>query len=232
MIKYKHFSFDLWLTLIKSNPLYKKERVKFIYNHYNFSRNTIDEISSVIRQVDLMCNQVNESAGKNLDSQEMYLMVFYLLNGSNFDYKSLDLSKFSLDMSNLVRKYPPVLLNNDVIPTLKGIKDSGKTINILSNTGFIKGKAVNEILSGLEINHFFDFKIYSDEEDLSKPNPALFDVLVENVKTLHNDANFKLLDIVHVGDNIIADIQGAQNIGLSAFLIHETNSIKNLMLHV
>ena len=87
----KHFSFDLWLTIIKSNPLFKSKRVTFFHEHYNFSNHSEKEIKSVFRKVDLMCNQVNESVGFNLDTKEMYLMVLYLLNENSIDYSEIDI---------------------------------------------------------------------------------------------------------------------------------------------
>lgn len=35
MQKFKHYSFDLWLTLIKSNPEFKLKRTIFFYDKFN-----------------------------------------------------------------------------------------------------------------------------------------------------------------------------------------------------
>jgi len=32
---YRHYSFDLWLTLIKSNPGFKAERAHYFFENYN-----------------------------------------------------------------------------------------------------------------------------------------------------------------------------------------------------
>ena len=34
---HEHYSFDLWLTLIKSNPLFKPARIEYFFENYNFS---------------------------------------------------------------------------------------------------------------------------------------------------------------------------------------------------
>jgi putative hydrolase of the HAD superfamily len=72
---YQHYSFDLWLTLIKSNPYFKIERTKIFHRDFNPAGKSIDDVARAFRQVDLMCNAVNERTGKNIDADEMYLMV-------------------------------------------------------------------------------------------------------------------------------------------------------------
>ena len=43
MKTYKHYSFDLWLTLIKSNPTFKKERALFFHKHLNAAGKSLEE---------------------------------------------------------------------------------------------------------------------------------------------------------------------------------------------
>ena len=223
----KHFSFDLWLTLIKSNPLFKAKRVTFFYEHYNFSKHSEKEIKSVFRKVDLMCNQVNESVGFNLDTKEMYLMVLYLLNENTIDYSKIDINKLYDQMENLVLSYPPVILNKKIIPILQILKEKNKTVSLLSNTGFIEGKTIDKILKKLALKKYFDFEIYSDQQNLSKPNQRLFEIVFKKTCEIHNNS-LETKDIMHIGDNIIADIQGAQNYGMSTFHVSDNHSFEKL----
>ncbi len=223
----KHFSFDLWLTLIKSNPLFKGNRVNFFYQQYNFSNHSEREIKSVFRKVDLMCNQVNESVGLNLDSKEMYLMVLYLLNENSIDYNKIDINKLYNEMENLVLSYPPIILNKKVVPILQILKEKNKTISLLSNTGFIKGKTIDKILKKLDLKKYFDFEIYSDQQNLSKPNQRLFEIVFKKTCESYN-SSLKAKDIMHIGDNPIADIQGAQNYGMSTFYVSDDHSFEKL----
>ena len=64
MSRFRHYSFDLWLTLIKSNPAYKPERAGIFYRDYNSLNKSLEEIAAIFRQVDLMCNAINEKTGK------------------------------------------------------------------------------------------------------------------------------------------------------------------------
>ncbi|RYD21052.1 MAG: HAD family hydrolase, partial [Spirochaetia bacterium] len=72
MKKYKHYSFDLWMTLIRSNPAFKLERTRFFYQHFNCKEKTLEEVGLVFRQIDVMCNAINEKTGGNIHAEEMY----------------------------------------------------------------------------------------------------------------------------------------------------------------
>jgi len=223
----KHFSFDLWLTIIKSNPLFKSKRVTFFYEHYNFSNHSEKEIKSIFRKVDLMCNQVNESVGFNLDTKEMYLMVLYLLNENSIDYSEIDINKLYDQMENLALSYPPVILNQKIVPILQILKEKNKTVSLLSNTGFIEGKTINKLLKKLDLKKYFDFEIYSDEQNLSKPNKELFEIVFKKTCEIYN-IPLKTKDIMHIGDNPIADIHGAQNYGMSTLQVSDEHSFEKL----
>lgn len=226
----KHFSFDLWSTLIKSNTNFKKERTLHFYKHFNSLNKSVEETKTVFRTVDLMCNATNERTGKNIDAEEMYLMVIYLLNDSFAPFGTLDLEVLYQDMEQLILQYRPVLFNTQTIDSLKRIKDNpNHTLNILSNTAFIKGVTLRKILIGLELTPYFDFEIYSDEVGLSKPNAEIYEVLLAQIRNIRKDNNISLDQIIHIGDNPIADIQGAESFGMKAFQINSNNkTINNL----
>ena len=220
---YKHYSFDLWLTLIKSNPGFKIERTKIFHERYNPFSKSIEEVGLVFRQVDLMCNSINEKTGKNIDSDEMYLMVINIISNYKSDFSNVDTGLIYKDMEQLLFKYMPIIYADETISTLLHLKEQrGCTISLLSNTGFIKGATLRTILKELGLYNLFDFQIYSDEVGLSKPNSNLFNLMLNRIFQL-NDA-YTLQDVLHVGDNFVADIKGAENVGIQGFLIN-SNSI-------
>lgn len=177
---YQHYSFDLWLTLIKSNPGFKSERTKIFHRDFNPDHKSIDEVALAFRQVDLMCNAVNERTGKNIDSDEMYLMVISLLNNNQLNLYDIDTDELYAGMEQLVFQYMPVLYSDETIEVLARLKDmSGSTFSILSNTGFIRGVTLRKILMELKLHPYFDFQLYSDEVGLSKPNPDFFNLMLK-----------------------------------------------------
>jgi putative hydrolase of the HAD superfamily len=229
---YQHYSFDLWLTLIKSNPEFKIQRTKIFHRDFNPSNKSIDEVARIFRQVDLMCNAVNENTGKNIDSDEMYLMVISLINDNRLNIKDIDTGKLYKDMETLLFNYLPVPYSPVTIEVLDHLKKKrGGTFSLLSNTGFIKGLTLKKVLTELKIDQYFDFQLYSDEAGMSKPNPAFFELMLQNIKRVNHPKQINLNNIIHVGDNPVTDVEGANAAGIKSMLINSNNqditSLKN-----
>jgi putative hydrolase of the HAD superfamily len=224
MRAYKHYSFDLWLTLIKSNPIFKKERALFFYKYLNSSEKSLEEIELIFRKVDLMCNAINQKSGRNLSAEEMYLMVIYKINGSNNTFENLDLKWLLHEMEQIFFQYIPTIYNAETLSTLYTLKEiPNVSMSILSNTAFIKGSSLRVVVEKLGMAHFFDFQLYSDEVNMSKPNYEFFALMIENIYHKRPDDNLTFDEVIHVGDNVIADIDGANNLGINSFLINSNN---------
>jgi putative hydrolase of the HAD superfamily len=224
MKTYKHYSFDLWLTLIKSNPVFKKERALFFYKHLNAAEKSLEEVEMIFRKIDLMCNAINQKSGGNIDAEEMYLMVIYELNGSNNTFENLDIEWLLHEMEQLFFQYIPTIYNAETITTLYTLKEiPNVSMSILSNTAFIKGSTLRIMLEKLGMAHFFDFQLYSDEVNMSKPNYEFFALMIEKIYHKRPDDNLIFDDVIHVGDNMIADIDGANSLEINSFLINSNH---------
>ena len=209
-----HFSFDLWLTLIKSHPEFKTKRVELFTSFFNIDK-PISEVAKIVKYYDDLCNTINEVTGGNIDTFEIYLMI---LNALNVNVKQLDKNKletFYLKSEELFLEYKPVIIFENIKEFLDQIKNQGKTVNILSNTGFIKGKTMRKFLIREELDQYIDFHIYSDEINISKPNPLIFQEVKNNLK----DQELPMHRILHIGDNPVADYRGAKDFGFSAHLL-------------
>ncbi|MDB5150261.1 MAG: family hydrolase [Mucilaginibacter sp.] len=221
---YQHYSFDLWLTLIKSNPYFKIERTKIFQRDFNPIGKSIDDVARAFRQVDLMCNAINERTGKNIDADEMYLMVISMINDNQYPLADVDIDKLYADMEKLLFYYLPVIYSPVTIEVLQHLKQkSDCSLSILSNTGFIKGETLRKVIVKLGLDAFFNFQIYSDEEGMSKPNLALFNIMVQNVEACNNSKQINQSGIIHIGDNPTADIAGANDAGINSLLINSNN---------
>lgn len=177
-----------------------------------------------------MVNAINEKTGKNIDAEEMYLMVISIINNYATDFGSIDIDGLYQEMDLLILKHLPEIYGKNSMDVLRQIKESGSTISLLSNTGFIKGKTLRKILEVLELDSLLDFQLYSDEVRLSKPNPQFFQLMLDTIdRNRHIELN--LQDIIHVGDNPWADINGAEKIGIKSLQINSNDlSISHLLL--
>lgn len=209
-----HFSFDLWLTLIKSHPEFKTKRVELFSSFFNIDR-PIEEITKTVKYYDDLCNTINEVAGGNIDTYEIYLLI---LGALNIDLKTVNkkkLGEFYQKSEGLFLEYKPVIIFENLKPFFEEIRSQDKTISILSNTGFIKGATMRKFLVGENLDQYIDFHIYSDEINCSKPNPQVF----QEVKNKLKNQDLPMSKVLHIGDNPIADYKGAKDFGFNAHLL-------------
>ncbi len=214
--KYKHFSFDLWLTLIKSNPEFKKKR-NLLFKDFFEVENSIEKVTEVVRYYDLLCNNINEKTGFNIDTFEIYYFILNALNVNINDVEIDKLSQFYKETELLFMRFKPDLIYPEIQLLLKEIVEQEKTISILSNTGFIKGASLRKLLSYYDLENYFLFQIYSDETGFSKPNKKMFQLVHNEIKKLKS---IDKKEVIHIGDNKIADYDGAIKFGFEALLIN------------
>jgi putative hydrolase of the HAD superfamily len=217
---YKHISFDLWLTIIKSNPEFKDKRNILFREFFNIDK-PIEEVASVIRKYDILTNTINEKVGKNFDTYEIYLLILGdLTNGKIDGYNEGQLFEFYKLTEDLLLQYKPLLLNSEIPLVLNSLKKEGISMNILSNTAFIKGSSLRKILEYYELDQYFSFQIYSDEIGFSKPGTAIYQHAYNAIKQISNIAKH---EVIHVGDNKISDYEGALKFGFNAHLLINTH---------
>lgn len=229
-LSFLHYSFDLWLTLIKSNPDFKKLRALYFHNQFNPHKKPLLEIEQIIRNVNVWANKTNELTGKNIDSDELYSLVLSQICDGDFLFSQTDLIEIINDINNLLFEHLPSIYSEDIVTTLSIIKSKENTsTSILSNTGFIPSSILNQVLDKLNLSQFFDFKLYSDEFNLSKPNTAFFTIMHNKVNQLRN-TEINKSQIIHVGDNPVADIKGAEVYGINSFLVHSNQVSINQLL--
>lgn len=214
--RFDHFSFDLWLTIIKSHPEYKKKRCLLVRDFFSIPEN-LDTIGNIVRSYDVLCNNISEKTGGHIPMEQI---IFMILNDLNIDIDKIenrDIQEFYQESEKLFMEYKPILLYNEIYNIFHMIKEQGKTMNISSNTAFIRGSSLRKILEFYDIEKYFSFQIYSDELGYSKPNPIFFEKVFNEAKQLH--PNIVKEKVVHIGDNPIADGKGASEYGLQTILI-------------
>jgi 2-haloalkanoic acid dehalogenase type II len=96
-------------------------------------------------------------------------------------------------------------LEEDAIPTLKKLRENGYSLGIVSNAG--DDADVQKLAENFEITNHFDFILTSAACSYRKPHPRIFELALSNWYCPPNEA-------VMVGDNLDADIRGAQNAGI------------------
>jgi putative hydrolase of the HAD superfamily len=101
---------------------------------------------------------------------------------------------------------------NQIDPTTPGLlaalHAAGYTLGVLSN----RDKPFAEELEKHGLKEYFAYAIPAGEAQVYKPDPAIFDYIV-------NKAGVSHAEMVYIGDNYYADILGARNAGMKQVLL-------------
>ncbi|WP_417942348.1 HAD family hydrolase [Flavobacterium sp. RS13.1] len=212
---YSHLSFDLWLTLIKSNPEFKQKR-NLLFRDFFEIEQPIEKVNEVVRYYDVLCNNINENTGLNIETYEIYYLILGALNVDLGKYGTDKLLQFYNHTEELFLKYKPVLIFNDIQKMFEDVTNNGKSVSVLSNTGFIKGFTLRKLLKYYDLLDYFKFQIYSDEVGFSKPNTEIYQLVFDEINKYKK---VEKKDVLHIGDNRIADYNGALKFGFNAHLL-------------
>ncbi len=218
LYKYRHISFDLWLTLIRSNPEFKNKRNLLFKDYFNIDK-PIEEVALAIRKFDILTNSINEKAGKNFDTFEIYYLILDALGIDIELYSYVHLTEFYSLSEGLLMQHKPVLLHDYIPSFLEKLHGEGITMNILSNTAFIKGTSLRKVIAYYGLNRYFSFQLYSDETGSSKPSPNMFQYAYDEIMKI---GAISKDEVLHIGDNKVSDYNGALNFGFKAHLITNT----------
>jgi HAD superfamily hydrolase (TIGR01549 family) len=103
---------------------------------------------------------------------------------------------------------PENRIPDDVLPTLKILRDAGYLLGLVSN----RSSPISDLLKELGLETAFDFTLIAGEVGYWKPDPRLLEHAVHLIGISPHEA-------AYVGDNYYADIVGAQAAGLWPILL-------------
>ncbi|MFC1949335.1 HAD family hydrolase [Chloroflexota bacterium] len=104
------------------------------------------------------------------------------------------------------------ILFDDVLPTIKTLKEQGLTLGLLTNLD----SDMKPVCDGLGLTPYIDFIVTSGEAGADKPQPEIFMVALER-------AGVEAAEAVHVGDQYKLDVVGAMGVGIKPILIDRNN---------
>jgi putative hydrolase of the HAD superfamily len=121
------------------------------------------------------------------------------------------LDDIELVYSNSMLRHRPRLLPGTA-ETLSAVRDTGVVMGLISNTGKTPGSVLRVMLEQMGILGCFSVSTFSNEVRERKPARRIFEVTLAGLEV---DAR----DSVHIGDNPVADIEGAKAVGMRAILV-------------
>ena len=99
-------------------------------------------------------------------------------------------------------------LCDDVLPTLKTLKEQSFTLGLLTNLD----RDMKPICRELGIEPYIDFVVTSGEVGADKPSPPIFLAALQR-------AGVDASEAVHVGDQYKLDVLGAKGVGITPILL-------------
>jgi len=180
----------------------------------------------IVQSVDKVSDRLNEINGKKVKSECMYHRILKKLGYDPDSVPDDVYAEIKRKVNDLFMKYQPLFLNESIQPMLHALKEEGYSLNISSNTGFIEGTTIVATLKNLNIFEYFDFCIFSDEIERSKPSTGFFEKVFERT-------GLEKWEVLHVGDNFKADYEGSLNYGFKALNINDQQyTINDIKRHL
>lgn len=99
----------------------------------------------------------------------------------------------------------------DAYPVLDALQERGLTVGAVSNWVW----NLPELLHALDLVQHFDFIAASARIGFEKPHPRIFEWALR-------EADADPAAVIHVGDHVDADVEGARGVGIAAVLIDRT----------
>jgi putative hydrolase of the HAD superfamily len=216
-MKINHVSFDLWKTLITPNKEFKPARIEVIHQYLK-GEFSIEEVTDAISKLSSLGDCYGEFFEQGFTSTQLYYLLLYQLYGKNtnkFIQDYFNLQGFISEINALHLQYCPYLISDEVYDILDYLKSKNITCNIASNTSLASGALLRKFLKHHKIFHYFDFMLFSDELGVFKPNRLFFQQILDLTGKSRPE-------ILHVGDNILTDVKGAEDFGFKTLLFSPT----------
>jgi putative hydrolase of the HAD superfamily len=102
---------------------------------------------------------------------------------------------------------------DDVLPALDALASKGILLGVVSNWD----ERLRPLLRSLKLESYFDTIIVSCEVAFAKPSPVIFEHAAQKL-------GVSAEQILHVGDSLSEDVEGARSAGLQALLLDRDNA--------
>ena len=112
----------------------------------------------------------------------------------------------------------PPAVDDGAVAALETLRGAGYKLALVSNIMRTPGATLRELLARLRLLDYFGHTTFSDEVGIRKPAPEIF---AATLRAIGGDA----ATAVHVGDDPVLDVQGAQAAGMR--VVQVTSSRRN-----
>ncbi|MEO8850426.1 MAG: HAD family hydrolase [Allobranchiibius sp.] len=202
-------SLDIWGTLIGSDPAFKPARNELLRAAFAPAVSLAD-FDAALRAADRDSDELSMSTGRDVgfDARVELTLARLDVSCTGLTGRSAELMQ---QQAVLALAHPPRPLT-PLLPGLLTAVAAQMPVVLTSNTGMLPGVLMRKLLrlAGFEVDDLS--MIFSNEVGAAKPAREIFAVAVAAV-------GVSAEQVLHIGDNPIADVQGGQNAGLMTLLV-------------
>ena len=207
----KAVSFDFYNTLVRFWP--PLEEIQQAACHELGLNVHVEAITHGYAVADVLFNRENEDRSLSLRSEEERLEFFgryeqLILETAGIPV-SLALARqvWKLAMS-VPKDFVPFA---DTVPALEQLREAGYKVGVITNLR----QDLDQLCQRVGLSPYLDFTVGSEEAGVEKPHPPIFMAALKRVGAAPEE-------VVHVGDQVRSDVEGAQGVGMQAVLIDRT----------
>lgn len=213
MDRIKAVTFDIWETLIlerdgnnRKRMLDRSRKLSEILSKFGIKTSTKTILAS-INEMSLWLKGIFVQ-NKDVTHKDQIRFIIEKATNGTIVVREEWMNELSEAYASSLFDVPPYL-NPDAPEVFKWLKDRGKKIVLICNTGRTPGFALKRFLEKNDVASYFDVMLFSDEIGIRKPDVKIFHLAAERL-------NVKPHEIIHVGDNLVSDVWGAKNAGFKA----------------
>ncbi len=202
--------FDWFSTLAHYDPPREKLQAQVLRElGFNVSPEVIQR-ALVLADKELYVKLAETSLREQTPEQRLQVYLHHqqsILANAGID-SDLELAETTFRRMRELNTRPRFTLFDDVLPTIKLLKERQFIIGLLTNIH----RGIKDISKELGLEPFLDFIASSSEAGADKPDPAIFRFALERAGTDPTET-------IHVGDQYLQDVIGARNVGITPILI-------------
>ena len=209
--------FDLWQTLILDQRELGLARTQIRLEGTRDALARIGEdhdlehIQEAYRSCYEQCQQIRE---KGLDisfREQVGIFINYISTGLTDRLDRDTTEEIARVYADSFLAHPPTV-HVDALAVLRNLKSMGLRLALISNTGMTPGATFRDFMDTQGMLSYFDALTFSDEVKLSKPSKEIFLMTLRSMGATPAQA-------VHVGDDLVKDVVGANRSGLKSVWI-------------
>ncbi|HUF17301.1 MAG TPA: HAD family hydrolase [Thermoanaerobaculia bacterium] len=209
-------AFDLWETLLTDTPevAARQERLRLhSIESILTSRGYLHTALQIEHAHGALWNRCFEKYWSVDIDVPTSRQIHHFLEALELDPASFDpgaLEELERAYSIAALEIPPLPVPH-AVAALQASRTMNLGVGLISNTGRTPGRVLREVLSAHGLSSLIDVMVFSNEHGECKPRRSIFDKLCEGLGAEH-------AEVVFVGDNLYADVHGAQATGMRAIL--------------